>query len=159
MLRRLTLTAVASLTLLSAAAPAATAANPFPVPLPPLPVNQLRGHWQDRPSEQTRLTVTVSRSGNPTADGTFELACDPAGGNHPSAQRACDRLAEAAQSGQNPFAPTAAGTMCTQQAGGPAAARVQGMWRGQALDAHFSQANGCEISRWDNLVPVLPSPR
>lgn len=49
--------------------------------------------------------------------------------------------------------------MCTQQAGGPAAARVQGTWQGESVDARFSRANGCEIARWNNLVPVLPSAR
>ncbi|WP_405811157.1 subtilase-type protease inhibitor [Streptomyces sp. NBC_01520] len=156
MLRRLTLTAVASLAALSAAAPAATAAAPL-LPLPPLPL--LQGDWLDRQDEQTRLTVTVSESGNPKADGTFELECDPAGGSHPVAQRACDLLDEAAESGRNPFVPTDRNAMCTQQAGGPAAARVSGTWQGQGVDARFSRANGCEISRWNNLVPVLPSAR
>lgn len=161
MLRRLTLTA-AALAALSAAAPAATA-SPLPLPLPPLPVFQgvhaLQGVWHDEPSRQTRLTVTVSASGNPSADGTFELECGPTGGTHPSAQQACARLTEVAESGRNPFVPTAQDAMCTQQAGGPAAARIQGTWQGQELDAHFSRANGCEISRWNNLVPVLPSAR
>lgn len=156
MLRRLTLTAVASFAALSAAAPAATAVTPL-LPLPPLPV--LQGDWTGGQDTRTRLTVTVSESGNPTADGTFELECDPAGGTHPTAQRACDLLAEAAKSGDNPFVPTDRNAMCTQQAGGPAAARVQGTWQGENIDARFSRANGCEISRWNNLVPVLPSAR
>ncbi|MFE2018003.1 SSI family serine proteinase inhibitor [Streptomyces sp. NPDC059499] len=156
MLRRLTLTAVASFAALSAAAPAATAVTPL-LPLPPLPV--LQGDWTGGQDTRTRLTVTVSESGNPTADGTFELECDPAGGTHPTAQRACDLLADAAEAGDNPFVPTDRNAMCTQQAGGPAAARVQGTWQGENVDARFSRANGCEISRWNNLVPVLPSAR
>lgn len=75
MLRRLTLTAVASLAVLSAAAPAATAVSPL-VPLPPLPV--LQGDWPTARDTTTRLTVTVSESGNPAADGVFELECNPA---------------------------------------------------------------------------------
>lgn len=157
MLRRLTLTAVASLAALSAAAPAATAVNPLPLPLPPLPV--LQGDWHHAPGEETSLTVTVSQSGNPAANGTFELACDPAGGSHPAAQKACDRLAEAVEADEDPFAPTARAAMCTQQAGGPASARIHGTWQGRDVDARFSRANGCEISRWNNLVPVLPSAR
>lgn len=157
MLRRFTLTAVASLAALSATAPAATAASPLPLPLPPLSV--LQGHWHDGPDQQTRLTVTVSESGNPAANGTFELECDPAGGTHPEAQRACDLLDEAERAGENPFVPTSEHAMCTQQAGGPAAARVQGTWQGEDVDAHFSRANGCEIARWNRLVPVLPTAR
>ncbi|MER5551397.1 SSI family serine proteinase inhibitor [Streptomyces sp. NPDC002793] len=156
MLRRLTLTAVASLAALSAAVPTATAVSPL-VPLPPLPF--LQGDWPTARDTGTRLTVTVSESGNPTADGAFELECDPAGGSHPSAQRACDLLDEAAASGDNPFVATDRNAMCTQQMGGPATARVQGTWRGENVDARFSRANGCEISRWNSLVPVLPTAR
>ncbi|MFD3611234.1 SSI family serine proteinase inhibitor [Streptomyces atroolivaceus] len=156
MLRRLTLTAVASLAALSAAAPAATAFSPL-VPLPPLPV--LQGDWPTAQDTGTRLTVTVSESGNPAADGVFELECGPAGGSHPAAQRACDLLDEAAVSGDNPFVATDRNAMCTQQAGGPASARVQGTWQGEDVDARFSRANGCEIARWNSLVPVLPSAR
>ncbi|GAA2957315.1 SSI family serine proteinase inhibitor [Kitasatospora cinereorecta] len=156
MLRRLTLTAAASLAALSAAAPAATAVSPL-FPLPPLPVFQ--GDRLGGQDARTRLTVTVSESGNPAADGTFELECGPAGGSHPSAQRACELLDEAAESGENPFVPTDRNAMCTLQAGGPAAARVSGTWEGESVDARFSRANGCEIARWNNLVPVLPSAR
>ncbi|MEU1123312.1 SSI family serine proteinase inhibitor [Streptomyces sp. NPDC005899] len=156
MLRRLALTAVASLAALSAAAPAATALSPL-VPLPPLPV--IHDDWFGGQETRTRLTVTVSESGNPVADGVFELECGPAGGSHPAAQRACDLLDEAAASGKNPFVPTDRNAMCTLQAGGPAAARVQGTWQGEDVDARFSRSNGCEIARWNNLVPVLPSAR
>lgn len=156
MLRRLALTAIASLAALSAAAPAATAVTSL-VPLPPLPL--LQGDWPGESDERTRLTITVSESGNPAANGTFELECDPAGGSHPEAQRACDLLDEAAESGDNPFVATDRNAMCTLQAGGPAAARVQGTWQGEDVDARFSRANGCEISRWNKLVPVLPSAR
>jgi hypothetical protein len=156
MLRRLTLIAVASLAALSTAVPAATAASPL-LPLPPLPM--FLGDWPAASDTQTRLTVTVSESGDPAADGIFELECGPAGGSHPEAQRACGLLDEAAASGDNPFVATDRNAMCTQQAGGPAAARVRGTWQGQDVDARFSRANGCEISRWNNLVPVLPSAR
>ncbi|MFD9291203.1 SSI family serine proteinase inhibitor [Streptomyces sp. NPDC060030] len=155
MLRRIALTAVVSLAALSAVVPAATA-SPL-VPLPPLPL--LQGDWPTAQDTETRLTVTVSQSGDPSADGVFELECGPAGGSHPDAQRACDLLDEAAEAGDNPFVATDRNAMCTQQAGGPAAARVQGIWQGEDVDARFSRANGCEISRWNNLVPVLPSAR
>lgn len=99
------------------------------LPLPPLPV--LQGDWLAQQDTQTRLTVTVSESGNPAANGTFELECGPAGGSHLAAQRACDLLDEAAKSGENPFVPTDRNAMCTMQAGGPAAARVSGTWQGR----------------------------
>lgn len=96
MLRRLALTAVASLAVLSAAAPAANAGT-GPLPLLPVPLplpSALRG---DDGTEKTQLRVTVSDSGDREADGVYELRCLPAGGTHPVAQQACDRLAELAQ--------------------------------------------------------------
>ncbi|MCX4963281.1 subtilase-type protease inhibitor [Streptomyces sp. NBC_00654] len=184
MLRRLTLTAaisLASLAALSAGAPAATAAGPLSMPIPPLPVfhdlgdglgNGLGGglgngqgagaglgRWLDGAgaAEPTRLTVTVSESGDRAADGVFELQCAPTGGSHPQRQQACDRLTQAAGADEELFAPTPADAMCTQMDGGPAAARVVGTWRGRHIDTTVSRSNGCEISRWNRLVPLLPT--
>ncbi|MFE4330278.1 SSI family serine proteinase inhibitor [Streptomyces sp. NPDC056831] len=150
MLRRLALTVVASLAALSAAAPGAAAATaPLPLPLPLLHTDDAR----------TRLTVTVSGAGDPAAEGVFELKCGPAGGSHPAAQQACDRLEELAGQGADPFAPVPGDAMCTQQFGGPATARVTGTWRGRSIDTAFDRANGCAISRWNGLRPVLPNVR
>ncbi len=141
MLRRLL---VLTATALAAAAPAAGASPVFPLPLL---------------SSPDRLTVIVSETGNARTDGRYELACDPAGGTHPAADAACARLDELAREGRDPFAPVAEDQMCTQQAGGPATARVTGTWRGERVDATFSRTNGCEISRWRTLQPVLPNTR
>ncbi|WP_328888165.1 SSI family serine proteinase inhibitor [Streptomyces sp. NBC_00316] len=161
MLRRLALTAVASLAVLSAAAPAATASTgllPLPLPLPmPMPAPQDNGD-----SGTTQLKVTVSDSGDRAADGVYELQCLPARGTHPTAQQACDRLAELAvptDGGTDPFRPVPTDAMCTQQFGGSATARVTGTWRGQPVDASFVRTNGCEIARWNALRPVLPNVR
>ena len=64
-----------------------------------------------------------------------------------------------AQEGQDPFAPVPEDQMCTQQMGGPATAHVTGTWQGGSVDATFSRTNGCEISRWQTLEPVLPNTR
>ncbi|MFG3495944.1 SSI family serine proteinase inhibitor [Streptomyces sp. NPDC047928] len=146
MLRRLALTTVASALALGASSSAAVAVGPLPLPLL---------------SPSDALTVTVADSGNPRADGTFELRCDGAraGGTHPAAKKACARLAELSKNGQDPFAPVPQDRMCTQQHGGPATAHVKGTWRGRSVDAHFARTNGCEISRWENLQPVLPMAR
>jgi Subtilisin inhibitor-like len=111
-----------------------------------------------RPAAPTALTVTVSGSGRAAAADTYELRCAPTGGTHPEAQSACDRLSDLAARGQDPFAPVPGGTMCTDIYGGPATARVTGSWRGRHVDASFNRANGCEISRWNALEPVLPEP-
>ncbi|WP_093800133.1 SSI family serine proteinase inhibitor [Streptomyces sp. Wb2n-11] len=155
MLRRLALTAAASAAVLSAALPGASAAA-VPIPLPSLqdmiPVTDAPRGPQDR------LTVTTAGTGNRAANGTYELRCGPAGGTHPDARSACDRLDELARQG-DPFAPVPQNRMCTHQHGGPATARITGTWDGQRVDASFNQGNGCEIARWRDMEPVLPSVR
>ncbi|MET9555130.1 SSI family serine proteinase inhibitor [Streptomyces sp. NPDC006645] len=157
MSRRFSLTATAvfaaSLAAGGAFAPTAVAAA-APLGLAPLPLSSL---LQER--EPDRLTVTVADTNITRADGTYELSCEPAGGSHPESASACARLDELAGESADPFAPVPKGQMCTMQMGGPATARVTGTWQGRSVDATFSRKNGCEISRWQNLVPVLPAAR
>ncbi|MGW7079058.1 SSI family serine proteinase inhibitor [Streptomyces sp. NPDC054871] len=146
MLRRLVLTAAASVAALSAA-PLVAHADMEPLPLP-TPVTE---------SEATpdRLTVKVDGAGD-GRDGTFELKCHPAGGTHPQAEEACAKLDQGATWGSDTFAPTPANANCTMQYGGPATAHITGTWNGRPVDATYNRGNGCEISRWNKLVPVLP---
>ncbi|GAA4618296.1 hypothetical protein GCM10023195_82140 [Actinoallomurus liliacearum] len=109
----------------------------------------------------TRLTVTV-RASETSAPKTWTLTCDPVGGTLPKADQACAALAAAAAKGQDPFAPTPKGQMCTQIYGGPQTATVTGTWNGKKVDATFNRKNGCEIKRWGNLVALfgpVPSAR
>ncbi|MET8727013.1 SSI family serine proteinase inhibitor [Streptomyces parvus] len=188
MLRRLALTAVVPLAVLATAVPAATAtatgpastgpvpaavptSGPFaaarpavgPLPMPlPLPGFLEGGEGTEADEARTRLTVSVENTGVPGADGTFELECGPTGGTHPEGQAACDRLAEAGatRSGrQELFRETPEGTMCTMIHGGDATARIVGTWEGRAVDTTASRRDGCEIARWNSLVPVLPDVR
>ncbi|MEV0255268.1 SSI family serine proteinase inhibitor [Streptomyces sp. NPDC050732] len=140
MLRRLALTAAASAAALSAlpALPAAAHAST----LPTTPID--------------RLTVTVTGMGG-EGDGTYRLNCHPAGGTHPQAKEACARLDEISVYGKDLFAPVPPGTMCTMQYGGPATARITGTWHGRPVNATYDRSNGCEIGRWNTLVPVLPA--
>ncbi|PGH49286.1 SSI family serine proteinase inhibitor, partial [Streptomyces sp. Ru87] len=108
------------------------------------------------PAGSDRLTVTIGGSGNRAVDGTYTLDCHPRGGTHRSAPAACDRLDEVTRYGRDPFAPVPADANCLMIYGGPATARLTGTWAGRPVDARFSRSNGCEISRWDNLLPVLP---
>lgn len=156
MLRRLVLTATASFAALATSAPTAGAVVLSP---PPLPLPLLERPFFDQPSQSDRLTVIVSATGNTRTDGRYELRCGPAGGTHPSAESACSRLEELAREQRDPFAPVAEDRMCTQQFGGPATARVTGTWQGRQVDAAFDRSNGCEISRWQTLEPVLPNTR
>lgn len=139
MLRRLVLTAAASIAALSTMPAAAQAGTPAPAPAP-----------------SDRLTITVTDSDG-AGDGTYVLKCHPTGGSHPDASRACHRLQEVTVWGTDPFAPVPKGAMCTMQYGGPATAHVTGTWQGRPVDARYDRSNGCEISRWDALVPVLPA--
>ncbi|MFI1385713.1 SSI family serine proteinase inhibitor [Embleya sp. NPDC020886] len=104
-----------------------------------------------------RLTVTVAD--NPEGVRTYTLQCHPAGGSHPEPARACDRLEAPTAVDADPFAPVPGGAHCTMVHGGPATARITGTWAGRSVDAEFRRTDGCEIARWDNLVPVLPQAR
>lgn len=128
---------------------AAAAAGPLP-PLPPL------GRLLATPD---RLTVAVADTGNPRADGQYRLECNPVAGNHPQAEEACARLEDLAREGKDPFAPETKRQLCTMQNGGPATARITGTWHGHRVDSEFRRTNGCEISRWNELEPVLPRGR
>jgi len=102
---------------------------------------------QDAPS--TALTIKVT-GGDPAV---WKLTCDPAGGDHPDAEAACAALAK---SGAKSIPATPADALCTAMFGGEQTAVITGTWRGQAVDARFSRQNGCEIDRWNDLVPLLP---
>ncbi|WP_229821249.1 MULTISPECIES: SSI family serine proteinase inhibitor [Streptomyces] len=152
--RRLLLGAAASLTavtgLASAGFPVAHAEGAVAMPLPAPVTTPVT-----TPGAVDRLTVTVRGAGR--ADGTYELKCHPHGGSHPDARGACGRLDRNTTWSRSPFTPVPPGTVCTMQYGGPATARITGTWAGRPVDASFDRRNGCEIARWDALVPVLPA--
>jgi hypothetical protein len=145
MLRRFAFTAAASLAVLGAA-PALTHAD-------------TGADAPGRPpalAAADRLTITVTGAGT-GADGTYRLECNPDGGTHPNASAACERLRQLAAQGQQPFAATPRRSMCTMIYGGPATAHVTGTWQGRTIDAGFKRTDGCEVGRWNALVPVLPA--
>ncbi|AXK36805.1 hypothetical protein DVA86_33935 [Streptomyces armeniacus] len=108
------------------------------------------------PAKADRLSVSVTDSADRAMDGSFTLACHPSGGDHPEAREACAAIDKAARKGTDVFAPVPKDAQCTMVYGGPVTARVTGTWRGKPVDARFSRANGCEINRWNALVPALP---
>ena len=126
---------------------------PDPAPLPQsvagLPLDGLLPGAGD-----TELTVTF-RADTKSAPVVMRLTCEPTGGDHPRAVEACDRLAALETEGVDPFAAPAPDEMCTFIYGGPQTATVAGTWNGATVDASFSRTNGCEISRWDAIEPVL----
>ncbi|GGN66800.1 hypothetical protein GCM10011579_038590 [Streptomyces albiflavescens] len=172
MLHRLVLTAAASATAALSAVPTASAAPAGPVSAVPATASAtglattmygepvLRSLPRMPPPGSVddsgdRLTVTVHDAGG-GADGTYELRCHPDGGSHPDVSGACQQLDRSTTWGKDPFAAVPPGTMCTMLYGGPATAHVTGTWAGRPVDAQFDRADGCEIARWDALVPLLP---
>ncbi|SDK78957.1 SSI family serine proteinase inhibitor [Streptomyces indicus] len=117
------------------------------------------------PEPQPDVLTITSGAGAAAPYETYELTCEgdgsgsssgSGGGSHPQAEEACARLDAIAQEGRDPFAPVPADALCTMQYGGPETARITGTWRGQQVSASFDRSNGCEIGRWNQLVPVLP---
>ncbi|MEU5087240.1 SSI family serine proteinase inhibitor [Streptomyces sp. NPDC021356] len=134
-------TAAVAFVALSAVPAAASAGAPPPV--------------RDEDRAGDHLTVTVRHAGG-GRDGTYELYCHPRGGSHPDARGACRVLDRTTRWGRDTFAPVPDDSACTLQYGGPATARVTGTWAGRPVDAAYDRRDGCEIDRWNRLVPVLP---
>ncbi|MEU9588200.1 SSI family serine proteinase inhibitor [Streptomyces sp. NPDC048219] len=111
---------------------------------------------EDRAADH--LTVAV-RGAGPGADGTYELYCHPDGGSHPDPAGACAVLDQGTRWGQDTFAPVPEGSVCTLQYGGPATAHITGTWAGRPVDARYDRSDGCQVSRWNRMVPLLPDLR
>ncbi|MFG2637118.1 SSI family serine proteinase inhibitor [Streptomyces sp. NPDC048362] len=137
--------AVASLVPLTAAP--AVAAGAMPPPVRP----------EDRAPRQSadHLTVVVRHAGT-ERDGTFDVSCHPGAGHHPDVEGACRTLDSHTRWGRDPFAPVPSGSNCTMLYGGPATAHVTGTWAGRPVDATYNRGDGCEIGRWNRMVPLLP---
>ncbi|MFJ8110122.1 SSI family serine proteinase inhibitor [Streptomyces sp. NPDC096132] len=157
--RRSRATALTTLTLAVAAAalcavlPApASATVPAGTVLAPPPVRE-----EDRAGGD-HLVVTVRRAGG-RVDGVFEVWCHPGGGRHPDVSGACRAVERNTRWGRDAFAPVPSGGVCTMRYGGPATARVTGRWAGRPVDTTYERSDGCEIERWDRMVPLLPDLR
>ncbi|MFJ8788461.1 SSI family serine proteinase inhibitor [Streptomyces sp. NPDC102462] len=111
---------------------------------------------EDRPGGSgDRLIVTVHSAGL-GRDGTYELVCHPAAGSHPDPRRACAAVDRNTHWGRDPFAPVPQDSVCTMIYGGPATAHVTGSWAGRPVNATYKRSDGCEIERWNRMVPLLP---
>jgi Subtilisin inhibitor-like len=104
-----------------------------------------------QPVPATEVTITFWPEGPDGQSVEATLTCDPAGGTHPSPEKACTALAA------DPAAlePVPADMACTMIFGGPEQATVVGVVDGAEVDAHFERSNGCELDRWDRLAVVL----
>jgi hypothetical protein len=108
----------------------------------------------DETAAATELSITTSAGAEAAASSqqTYLLTCDPAGGDHPDPDVACAVLAEL---GAEAFAAPPKDLACTEQYGGPETASVTGTVDGEPVLATFDRTDGCAISRWDALGPVL----
>jgi hypothetical protein len=98
------------------------------------------------------LLIEVDR-GDGSEPERYTLVCgDVPEGDHADPAAACAHLAGM----DAPFAPLPADMVCTEQYGGPETARITGRWQGRPVEAEFSRTDGCRISQWDSLGPVLP---
>ena len=94
----------------------------------------------------------VSRPKGPRGEALdVTLTCDPAGGSHPDPEAACQALA----ANRDALAEVDSQTVCTQEYGGPARARVSGTIREERVEAELTRSNGCEIARWEALAPLV----
>ena len=105
------------------------------------------------PAPATELVVEAVL-GPGTGPVRATLTCYPPSGDHPEPAQACAALAEQSA----PFAPLPADLGCTEQYGGPQTARVTGTWDGEPVDLALSRTDGCAITQWDSLGPLLPVP-
>jgi hypothetical protein len=100
------------------------------------------------------LRISLDR-GDGRESEEYTLVCaDAAEGSHPDARAACDHLLGL----ENPFAPVPDDAVCTEIYGGPQTARVTGAWAGEPVDLELSRVDGCRITQWDALGPLLPGP-
>jgi hypothetical protein len=102
----------------------------------------------------TEVTVTVEAD----VTSAYTLTCDPTGGDHPDADAACAALLDAASQEPSPLDAVPAEQLCTEIYGGDQTAVIEGTVDGAPVSAELSRVNGCEISRWDALLPVLVEP-
>jgi hypothetical protein len=99
------------------------------------------------------LLIALDR-GDGTETERYTLVCIGAPeGDHPDPAAACAHL----EGLEDPFAPLPTDLACTEQYGGPETARITGRWHGQSVDVELARTDGCRISQWDGLGPVLPS--
>jgi hypothetical protein len=94
----------------------------------------------------TKLTLSVTaEAGHASA---VILRCQPAGGGHPSAAKACAALTAAGGKFAS-LKPTA--VMCTLQFA-PVTAAATGTWKGKKVTWSRSFGNACELTRATGVV-------
>jgi len=104
---------------------------------------------EPKPAE---LTIVIDDGHGTTT--TWQLTCDPVGGDHPDPSRACAVLQTV---GARYLPEVPEDLRCTQIYGGPETAHISGTWGSTVVDANLSRTDGCQIARWNGLVGLIPS--
>lgn len=103
---------------------------------------------------ELHITVTPQPGAEPQE---YILQCDGTtasdASNVPQPDEACALMEESAQALF--FTKPDPTLQCTQQYGGPQKATVTGSINGRPVEAKFARTNGCEISRWNAMEPIL----
>lgn len=101
------------------------------------------------------LKISISFDGK-SVDNEYHLQCHGARATEsstlPNANNACELLVK------NPELLTSkpsAEQTCTEIYGGPVTAKVKGKIGDQPVQSNFDRHNGCAISLWDSLAPLL----
>jgi hypothetical protein len=100
---------------------------------------------QDPP---TSLQITVWPEGRGRNSSGASLTCDPAGGTHRSATRACAQL----RTIDDPFGPLPLELPCVLKKSGPEVAVVRGSYRGKPVETEFDRSDSCETRRWERVA-------
>ena len=105
---------------------------------------------------QTQNDLAIElKQGDGLAPLNWTLVCaGVAEGTHPDPEAACAHL----QGLDDPFAPIPDDVVCTEQYGGSQTAHITGRWGGEPVDLELSAVDGCHISQWDSLGPLLAVP-
>lgn len=108
----------------------------------------------------TALDVTIDNGKTPVS---FRVVCGDAprfegyaGARDPKA--ACDAVAAAKARLLTLSDPGREPELCTEIYGGPDKATIAGTVDGEPVDVEVARNNGCGISDWDSLEPLLGSP-
>jgi hypothetical protein len=105
-----------------------------------------------RAAGRQSITVTVDDGSGGTQTWTLTCGTDGTpGGDHPDAAAACTAL----NALTDPFRPVPKDMACTMIYGGPQTATVQGRWGGRDVLTTFKRTDGCEITRWNRIAPLL----
>jgi hypothetical protein len=108
----------------------------------------------------TALDVTIDNGQTQTS---LRVVCDDAprfegDARERDAKAACDAVAAAKDRLLTLSDPDREPEMCTDIYGGPDKAAITGTIDGEPVDAEVARNNGCGISDWDSLEPLLGKP-